>query len=160
MYIPCHQTENQNNFRQRTLESDWTSTSELGPMLKIYFIYKVSSWKKIQKGYIKLNYVVCLSDTGSSCHGVTERTCKQKSWLKCACFLYKIVQGWSPVYVPEIETGRHVKNNVCTVEIKIKWMIRKHILWRYMYISTSLISGHWFNFWTSSYYTTEHATGG
>ena len=23
-----------------------------------------SSWKKIQKGYIKLNYVVCLSDTG------------------------------------------------------------------------------------------------
>jgi hypothetical protein len=24
------------------------------------------------------------------CHGVTDRTCKQKSWLKCACFLYKI----------------------------------------------------------------------
>jgi len=21
---------------------------------------------------------------------------------------------WSPVYVPEIETGRHVKNNACT----------------------------------------------
>jgi hypothetical protein len=36
-------------------------------MLKIYFIYKVAG-KKIQKGYIKLNYVVCLSDTGSSCH--------------------------------------------------------------------------------------------
>ena len=34
---------------------------------------------------------------------------------------------WSPVYVPEIETGRHIKNNACTVEIKIKWMIRKHI---------------------------------
>jgi hypothetical protein len=33
---------------------------------------------------------------------------------------------WSPVYVPEIETGRHVKINACTVEIKIKWMIRKH----------------------------------
>jgi hypothetical protein len=33
----------------------------------------------------------------------------------------------SPVYVPEIETGRHVKNNACTVEIKIKWMIQKHI---------------------------------
>jgi hypothetical protein len=29
MYIPCHQTENQNNFRQGTLENDWTSTSEL-----------------------------------------------------------------------------------------------------------------------------------
>jgi hypothetical protein len=27
-----------------------------------------SQRKKIQKGYIKLNYVVCLSDTGSSCH--------------------------------------------------------------------------------------------
>ena len=37
-------------------------------MLKIYFIHKVAG-KKIQKGYIKLNYVVCLSDTGSSCHG-------------------------------------------------------------------------------------------
>jgi hypothetical protein len=24
------------------------------------------------------------------CHGVTDRTCKQKSWLKCACFLYRI----------------------------------------------------------------------
>ena len=35
-------------------------------MLKIYFI--LSIWKKIQKGYIKLNYVVCLSDIGSSCH--------------------------------------------------------------------------------------------
>jgi len=29
MYIPCLQTENQNNFRQGTLENDWTSTSEL-----------------------------------------------------------------------------------------------------------------------------------
>jgi hypothetical protein len=37
-------------------------------MLKIYFIHKVAG-KKIQKGYIKLNYVVCLSDTGSSWHG-------------------------------------------------------------------------------------------
>jgi hypothetical protein len=33
---------------------------------------------------------------------------------------------WSPVYVPEIETGRHIKNNVCTVEIKINWMMRRH----------------------------------
>ena len=33
---------------------------------------------------------------------------------------------WSPVYIPEIETGRHVKNNACSVEIKIKWVIRKH----------------------------------
>ena len=40
---------------------------------------------------------------------------------------------WSPVYVPEIETGRHVKNNACTMEIKITWMIRKHIPGRYMY---------------------------
>jgi hypothetical protein len=31
------------------------------------FVYKVAE-KKIQKGYIKLNYVVCLSDTDSSCH--------------------------------------------------------------------------------------------
>ena len=31
----------------------------------------------------------------------------------------------SLVYVPNIETGRHVKNNACTVEIKIKWIKRK-----------------------------------
>jgi hypothetical protein len=40
---------------------------------------------------------------------------------------------WSPVYVPEIETGRHVKNNGCTVEIKIKWMIRKHMTYESTY---------------------------
>jgi hypothetical protein len=40
---------------------------------------------------------------------------------------------WSPVYVPEIETGRHVKNNACTVEIKIKWMIRKHMTYETTY---------------------------
>ena len=37
------------------------------------------------------------------------------------------------VYVPEIETGRHVKNNACTVEIKIKWMIRKHMTYENAY---------------------------
>jgi hypothetical protein len=40
---------------------------------------------------------------------------------------------WSPVYVPEIETGRHVKNNACAVEIKIKWMIRKHMTYKNTY---------------------------
>ena len=41
---------------------------------------------------------------------------------------------WNPIYVPEIETGRHVKNNACTVEIKIKWMIRKHITYENTYL--------------------------
>jgi len=40
---------------------------------------------------------------------------------------------WSPVYVPEIETGRHVKNNACAVEIKIKWMIRKYMTYENTY---------------------------
>ena len=40
---------------------------------------------------------------------------------------------WSPVYVPEKETGRHVKNNTCAVEIKIKWMIRKHMTYENTY---------------------------
>ena len=50
---------------------------------------------------------------------------------------------WSPVYVPEIETGRHVKNNACAVEIKIKmddtktYDIRKHIPGRYISESES-----------------------
>jgi hypothetical protein len=33
----------------------------------------------------------------------------------------------SLVYVPYIETGRHVKNNACAVEIKIKWIKRKQM---------------------------------
>ena len=33
----------------------------------------------------------------------------------------------SLVYVPLIETGRHVKNNACAVEIKIKWIKRKQM---------------------------------
>ena len=37
------------------------------------------------------------------------------------------------VYVPEMETGRHVKNNAWTVEIKIKWMIRKHMTYENTY---------------------------
>jgi hypothetical protein len=40
---------------------------------------------------------------------------------------------WSPVYVPEIETGRHIKNNACTREIKIKWMMRKHMTYENTY---------------------------
>jgi hypothetical protein len=40
---------------------------------------------------------------------------------------------WSPVYVPEIKTGRHVKNNACNCEIKIKWMIRKHMTYENTY---------------------------
>ena len=40
---------------------------------------------------------------------------------------------WSPVYVPEIGTGRHVKKTACTVEIKIKWMIRKHMTYENTY---------------------------
>jgi hypothetical protein len=39
----------------------------------------------------------------------------------------------SPVYVPYIETGGHVKNNACTVEIKIKWMIRKDMTYENTY---------------------------
>jgi hypothetical protein len=48
---------------------------------------------------------------------------------------------WSPVYVPEIETGRHVKNNACAVEIKIKdtktYDIRNNIPGRYISESES-----------------------
>ena len=40
---------------------------------------------------------------------------------------------WSPVYVSEIETERHVKNNTCGMEIKIKWMIRKQMTYENIY---------------------------
>jgi len=60
---------------------------------------------------------------------------------------------WSPVYVPEIETGRHVKNNACTVEIKIKWMIRKHIPWRYVWFCFRWVDspGSENRFWCTDY---------
>jgi hypothetical protein len=44
-----------------------------------------------------------------------------------------IFYRWSPVYVPEIETGRHVKNNAYAVEIKIKGIIRKHMTYENTY---------------------------
>jgi hypothetical protein len=46
---------------------------------------------------------------------------------------------WSPVYVPEIEIGRHVKNNGCSVEIKIKWMIRKHMTYKSIYRNDTIV---------------------
>ena len=39
----------------------------------------------------------------------------------------------SRVYVSEIETERHVKNNACAVEIKIKLMIQKHMTYENTY---------------------------
>ena len=61
-------------------------------MLKIYFIYKVAGKNpeglyKIELCRLPLRHRLFLS---CDCHGVTDRTCKQKSWLKCACFLHKI----------------------------------------------------------------------
>ena len=75
-----------------TKNSEPTYWTILFVMLKIYFIYK--SWEKNPEGLYKIElcrlhlrhrlFLLC------DCHGVTDRTCKQKSWLKCACFLYKI----------------------------------------------------------------------
>jgi hypothetical protein len=62
--------DTQKHIDVSTKNSEPTYWTILFVMLKIYFIYKVAG-KKIQKGYIKFNYVVCLSDTCSSCHGVT-----------------------------------------------------------------------------------------
>jgi hypothetical protein len=59
-HLPNHTTSKLNN---RMFENDHFQNC----MPKMYFIYKVAG-KKIQKGYIKFNYVVCLSDTCSSCH--------------------------------------------------------------------------------------------
>jgi hypothetical protein len=50
----------------------------------------------------------------------------------------------SPVYVPEIEIGRHVKNNACTVEIKIKWMIRKHMTYENTYRDDIIVNLEYF----------------
>ena len=43
-----------------------------------------------------------------------------------------------PVYVPEIETGGHVKNNACAVEIKIKWMMRKDMTYENTYCDDTI----------------------
>jgi len=64
---------------------------------------------------------------------------------------------WSPVYVPEIETGIHVKNNTCAVEIKIKWIIRKHMTYKNIYrddidldITKDFYQKHIYNIFTES----------
>ena len=62
-----------------TKNSEPTYWTILFVMLKIYFIYKLC--------HLPLRHRLFLS---CDCHGVTDRTCKQKRWLKCACFLYKI----------------------------------------------------------------------
>ena len=75
-----------------TNNSEPTYWSILVVMLKIYFIYKVAGKNpegpyKIELCRLPLRHRLFLS---CDCHGVTDRTCKQKSWLKCTCFLYKI----------------------------------------------------------------------
>ena len=75
-----------------TKNSEPTYWTILFVMLKIYFIYKVAGKNpeglyKIELCRLPLRHRLFLS---CNCHGVTDRTCKQKSWLKCACFLYKI----------------------------------------------------------------------
>ena len=75
-----------------TKNSEPTYWTILFVMLKIYFIYKVAEKNadglyKIELCRLPLIHRVFLS---CDCHGVTDRTIKQKSWLKYACFLYKI----------------------------------------------------------------------
>ena len=96
-----------------------------------------------------MNYVVCLSDTDSSCHVTVMGSLivlvnkKYSSVGRITIFGTYVFKSnlehfwqmsrWSPVYVPEIETGKHVKNNACAVEIKIKLMIRKHMTYENTY---------------------------
>jgi hypothetical protein len=75
-----------------TKNSEPTYWTILFVMLKFYFIYKVDGtnpeWLyKIELSRLSLRHRLFLS---CDCHGVTDRTCKQKSCLKCASFLYKI----------------------------------------------------------------------
>ena len=53
--------------------------------------------------------------------------------LKANFNIFLQMSRCSPVYVPEIETGRHVKNNACAVEIKIKWIKRKQMTYENTY---------------------------
>jgi hypothetical protein len=71
-------------------------------MLKMYFIYKVAAKKsrrlyKIELCHLPLRHWLFLS---CNCHGVTDRTCKQKSWLKRKRCVREInvSRAWDPVH--------------------------------------------------------------
>jgi hypothetical protein len=64
------------------MSSSWHRTSDVGSVSSRYvFSYAIELCR------LPLGHRLFLS---CDCHGVTDRTCKHKSWLKCACFLYKI----------------------------------------------------------------------
>jgi len=69
-----------------------------------------------QVGDLPLRHRLFLS---CDCHGVTDRICKRKSWLKCACFLYNI-------HVTSSACGFSTKKNPSKVNIISKVVILKH----------------------------------
>jgi hypothetical protein len=87
-------------------------------------------WIK-RKQNIKFNYVVCLSDTCSSCHGVTDRTCKQKSWLKYACFLYKIHVTLQCIVVSALKKTSKV--NYFNI-LSIIWQLLLSVKWHHLFL--------------------------
>jgi hypothetical protein len=58
-----------------------------------------------------------------NCHGVTDRTCKQKSWLKCACFLYKIHVTLQCILVSALFLKPFLYFNILSIiwQLTVKW---------------------------------------
>jgi hypothetical protein len=77
----------------------------------------IEDFCSLMRYLFELAWLVCMSSMDCSSYG---------------SFDIKVTSS-ATVYVPEIETGRHVKNNACTVEIKIKWMIRKYMTYENTY---------------------------
>jgi hypothetical protein len=53
--------------------------------------------------------------------------------IQCAKCAFTVIYLLLVARIPEIETGKHVKNKACAVKIKIKWMIRKHMTYENTY---------------------------
>ena len=97
-----------------TKNSEPTYWTILFVMPKMYFIYKVAGKKSIKFNCrLPLRHLLFLS---CNYHGVTDRICKQKSRLKCACFLYKIHVTLQCIVVSALEKTSKV-NTILKVVI-------------------------------------------
>ena len=100
-------------------------------MLNIYFIYKIAG--KNPEGLYKIElcrlprrhrlFLPC------DCHGVTDRTCKQKSWLKCACFLYKIHVNLQCIVVSALKKTSKVNTILKVVIFKHSVILFRCTIW-------------------------------
>jgi hypothetical protein len=107
--------------------------------------YKIPKWLVLKfhgSGHLPL-FLSC------NYHGVTDRICKQKSRLKCACFLYKIHVTLQCIVVSALKKRQmcirlFLKPFLYFNILSITWQLLLSVKWRHLFpwqIKTRLIYG-------------------